>query len=426
MQLASARAHAALSGGPEFQVNTYTPSGQDEVDTCAFDDGSFVVAWESSASLDGDLIGVFGQRYTAEGAPLGGEFQVNTYTTVNQRGPAICCSASGFVVSWASYEQDGDGAGIFGQRFSASGGPIGGEFQVNTYTPNLQVVPDICCQTDGSFVVVWQSYPEDGSNDGVFGQAFASGGAPSGGQFQVNTYTSDAQEFPALCCDGAGGFVVAWESTEQDGQFDGIFAQAYSGPGVPDGAEFQVNTATLGDQGEPAICCGDFGFAVAWMTPDGDSDGVATQAFSGPASPIGGEFLANTFTQDGQASPALCCHPDGFTVVWEDNPVTPTRPLLGRTFDASGQPNLLPFVVTAYPNSDADDPAIACATEDGLLVVWETDSSDSPPRDGSTEGVFARLFRELTIQEIPTLGSWGLGLLALVLAAGGAFYLRRQ
>ena len=372
--LVVAPAFAQPPGGPEFQVNAYTPNDQDDPDLCVLDDGSFVVVWESNEQ-EGHNNGVFGQRYAADGSPLAAEFQVNTYTTDGQSDPAVCCSAAGFVVAWNSYQQDGEGAGIFGQRFSPTGGALGGEFQVNSYTTSHQYSPDVCCQVDGQFVVVWDDYGRDGGGRGVFGQAFASSGAPDGPQFQVNTYTVTYQSGSEVCCDGTGGFVVVWESQEQDGEGPGVFAQAFSSPGSPDGAEFQVNTYTIGFQGDAVVCC----------------------------------------------------DADGFAVVWEDTqPGGDTNQLTGRLYDPSGAPRTDPFVVSAYTSSDADDPAVACGPNGDLFVAWETDSSDTPQRDGDDQGVFARLFSKVTILEVPTLGGWSLGLLATALAVGGAAFLRRR
>jgi hypothetical protein len=54
----------------------------------------------------------------AQGEPLGPEFRVNTYKNA-QRFPAVASDSSGnFVVLWQSYGQDGSGYGVFGQRYS--------------------------------------------------------------------------------------------------------------------------------------------------------------------------------------------------------------------------------------------------------------------------------------------------------------------
>src|SRR5262245_51007594 len=66
--------------GAEFRVNTFTLT-REWNPAIAANDGGFVVVWLSSPDLDGELDGVFGQRFASNGIRLGGEFQVNTYTT---------------------------------------------------------------------------------------------------------------------------------------------------------------------------------------------------------------------------------------------------------------------------------------------------------------------------------------------------------
>ncbi len=55
-------------------------------------------------------------------APVGAEFQVNTYTAYDQIYPSTTALADGgFVITWASDGQDGDGYGIYAQRYSSDG-----------------------------------------------------------------------------------------------------------------------------------------------------------------------------------------------------------------------------------------------------------------------------------------------------------------
>ncbi len=63
-----------------------------------------------------------GGLLTAGVAPLGGETQVNTYTTSYQLSPALAMSGTGdFVVAWNSQGQDGSGSGVFSQRAVTNG-----------------------------------------------------------------------------------------------------------------------------------------------------------------------------------------------------------------------------------------------------------------------------------------------------------------
>lgn len=80
--------------------------------------------------------------------PLDSDIQVNT-TTANDQ---IYCSVTaladgGFVVTWNS--QDGDGWGIYGRRYSATGGAVGAEFLVNKTTANDQLYATVTALADG-------------------------------------------------------------------------------------------------------------------------------------------------------------------------------------------------------------------------------------------------------------------------------------
>ena len=112
------------------------------------------------------------------------------------------------------------------------GPPGGGEFQVNTTTTGAQQLPSVATLSDGGYVVVWHSKNQDGSNYGVFGQRYDATGAPAGNEFQVNTYTTSDQIIPAMAMDADGDFVVTWQDSEQDGNSYGVFLKRYSTNGM--------------------------------------------------------------------------------------------------------------------------------------------------------------------------------------------------
>src|SRR5438094_391491 len=190
------------------------------------------------------LVGLCGLVPLAAAQPLGSEFRVNTYTTSYQGRPRVAADSTGnFVVVWQSSGQDGSGSGVFGQRYSSSGAPQGPEFRVNTYTTSSQDRQGVAYDEAGNFVVVWQDLSNAFGANGVFGQRYASSGAPQGPEFLVNTYTTSFQNYPAVAADSTGDFVVVWQSY-QDGSATGIFGQRYASSGAPQGAEFRVNTYT--------------------------------------------------------------------------------------------------------------------------------------------------------------------------------------
>src|SRR6185436_8508851 len=96
--------------------------------------------------------------------------------------------SQGFVVVWvsgsnaASGTEDGSGYGVFAQRFGSSGDALGGEFRVNTFTTDNQSCANAAASSSGDFVVVWRSDLQDGPRSAIFGQRFASSGAALGSE----------------------------------------------------------------------------------------------------------------------------------------------------------------------------------------------------------------------------------------------------
>ncbi len=69
---------------------------------------------------------------------------------------------------------------------------------------------------------------------------------PLGGEFRVNTFTTNSQTNPATAMDADGDTIVVWHSSGQDGTFPSVYAQRYNATGVPQGTEFRVNTTVPG------------------------------------------------------------------------------------------------------------------------------------------------------------------------------------
>ena len=388
--------------GPEFRVNTYTPGNEFSASIASDILGNFVVVWASS-NQDGSLTGIFGQRYAASGAPLGPEFRVNTYTTSNQFGPHVASDAAGnFMVVWASQGQDGSAFGIHGQRYDTTGAPAGPEFRVNTITTGSQFIPAVAGADTGTFVVAWMS--ADGSDYGIFAQRYAGSGAPLGPEFRVNTFTTAYQAFPRVAADAAGGFVVVWGSDAQDGSAYGIFGQRFAPAGVTAGAEFQINTYTTGDQSDPEVSTDASGsFVVVWQSASQDGSGLGAfgQRLSVSGPPLGPEFRVNTHTTQDQSRPAVALDTFGnFVVVWQSAGQDGSgNGVFGQRYAAAGTPLGLEFRVNTYFTSDQMDPAVTAHDLGPFVVVWT-----SAGQDGSNYGVFGQRYAQIVPVELMQFG----------------------
>ncbi|MCG8670876.1 MAG: hypothetical protein MI867_15805, partial [Pseudomonadales bacterium] len=310
------------AAGTEFVVNTYTSSLQGFPAVAVAPAGDSLVVWESDGQ-DGSLRGVFGQRFNSTGAPAGSEFQINSYTSHHQRLPRVAADAGGdFVVVWQSYTQDNFGDGVFGQRLDSTGAAIGTEFQINTYTTSNQREPSVAVNATGGFVVVWQDGGGDGSGYAISGQQFDSSGAASGTEFQINAFTTGTQYRPDVAALSGGSFLVVWSSSGQDGSSYGIVGRRLAPSGGPVGGEIAVNTYTTSSQVTPAVAAvSDGGFVVTWRSyNDGSSIGICGQRFDDLAAHAGAEFLVNSYTTGSQYNPSIAAGGDGnFVVAWNSS-----------------------------------------------------------------------------------------------------------
>jgi hypothetical protein len=156
--------------GGEFQASTYTTQAPARPEVAMDDTGAFLVAWETDGQ-DGSGAGIFAQAFDSAGGAVGSEFQVNTSTSSHQDYPSVAFGPAGeFVVLWESLDQDGDDWGVFGQSLDVAGAPLGGEFQINSFAQDKQQVPRIATDDLGNSMAVWASFLQDGSIFGVVGR----------------------------------------------------------------------------------------------------------------------------------------------------------------------------------------------------------------------------------------------------------------
>ena len=224
--------------------------------------------------------------------------------------------AGDFIVVWQSPEnQDGSKAGVFGRRFDASSAPSGLEFQVNTFTMDDQRQPAVAMSPAGAFVVTWRSTGQDGDAYGVFARRFDSSGAAQATEFAVNLFTSSDQEHPAAAMGSQGNFIVAWDSF-QDGSYRGIFARRFDSAGVSVGSEFQVNAFTINVQFTPQVAMNSDSFFLTWGSAgqDGDVNGVFGRRFAADGTALGTEFGVNTTTSGPQGVSSIAVNEAGHAV----------------------------------------------------------------------------------------------------------------
>jgi hypothetical protein len=362
-------AWAQVPAGPAFRVNVYTTAYQGVPDVAMEPDGDFIVVWnhrdENSTFSD-----VFARRFASGGAPLGGDFLVNVLTTSEQMTPQIAQDAQGrSVIVWTDLRFDFD---AFGRRLTATGAPVGDDFQVHQATTGFQRLPSVAVAPDGRFVVAWSQNP----NGDVLARRFDAAGGGAGGDFRVNTYTTGAQYTPNVSIDPAGSFTVVWQSVGQDAPLGaGVFGQRFDASGQPLGGEFRVNSYTSGYLRRPAVALRRDGSAiVAWEGSGAGSPEVDVwmRRYSSDGVPQGVDFRVSAVPAShaaGRASIAVD-EPGNFVVAWAH--YTPAlQPLIKvRRFAADGSPRGAEFQVAAAGTYAFSRPVAASDAVGNFVVAW--------------------------------------------------------
>ncbi|MCP1415928.1 Ca2+-binding RTX toxin-like protein [Pseudomonas laurylsulfativorans] len=330
-------------GGPA-QVNKVINSTQEDPSITALANGGYVVAWQSDTYDDRSDIAA--QIYNANGVKVGGEFIVNT-TRMGEQDSAQITSLKdgGFVVSWASFGQDGSGWGGYLQRYDASGAKVGVETRVATTTLSDQDGPTVTGLADGGIMVVWEGNGKDDAN-GIFGQRFKADGSKSGAEVRISTRVADDQTDPVVKVLSNGSYVVTWQSAPDDGDGNDetdapadIYSQLFNAAGVKVGAETRVNTTTAGNQEEPNVTAmTDGGYLVTWAGQGtGDVNGIFCQRFNASGVKVGSETRINTTTTDNQLFSQVTVLADGgYVVAWESSKASGQVDAYTQRFDANG------------------------------------------------------------------------------------------
>ena len=369
----------------ENRINTATQGDQTAPKVATSATGASVVVWDSY-NQDGSGWGVFGQRLDAAGAKVGGEIQINGTSTGHQLEGAVAIADDGtFLAVWKGYP--GLETAIYGRRFDSAGDPLGDDFIIASSASGDYGRPQVAVDGAGRFMVVWQGSDADGT--GVFARVYNSAGVPFAGEFAVNTTTAATQELPAVAGRSTGGFVVVWESFGQDGFQDAIVGRRYGGTGTQLAGEFVINNATAGSQLYPdvATVAGD-AIVVVWegtAGQDGSGSSVQCRWFDGAGNPAGDEFTVNSYTTGNQGRPAVGAEPAGRAVVtWESLGQDGSEVgIFGRDLLDDGGFASDEFPLNTYAAGSQYLPSVECSSAGIFTSVWASEH-----QDGSGDGVY--------------------------------------
>jgi hypothetical protein len=334
---------SSLTSGPIFHGNSSKVGDQlsPRVQTMG---GNTLVTWQSRVA---GIPGIYARLAKNGTTFYTADTRLNVQTAYEVAEPVATALPDGSaVVAWSSFGQDGSLSGVYARRLLATGkAATAKEFLVNTYTAFNQRNPEITTLANGNYVITWVSENERfaGSID-IFARVFNSANANNAvtGEILINSGSNICSR-PSVAPLNDGGFTVVWaqkDTTIETNSWD-IWGRAFSANGTPEVSDFRINTYLYGDQIQPRIAAGPSGSLVVWtsLAQDGSREGVFGRFLAGGTQPSGKEFQVNTTWISQQMHPAVAWNGlDRFVVVWTSFAGQSGFDLYGQAYTLSTAP----------------------------------------------------------------------------------------
>ncbi|MEM9076363.1 MAG: hypothetical protein AAGC43_04950 [Bacteroidota bacterium] len=374
--------------GDDFQVNSYINKNQNYPKVAVAPDGTAIVVWESDGQ-DNDGLAVAAQRYNADGSKRGDEFVVNTETVSTQSQPTVAVANDGsHIIFWRSKDQDGNGFGVYAQRYNSSGDTVGNEFRINEETDTNQDQAYAAYHSNGNLMVIWET-SQDGQAGEIYARVYdANFNDISNGEFRINTLTSGWQNTARIAA-VPNGFVVVWESLNIDNERIAIVFKRFDSQGNSlMTMEEQVNTREICDQKNPDIAAqADGSFAIVWEHLEDPEKCTSAQAlysditariYSNNGTALTNEIILSQNTSGNQNLGITRDYHGGFVAIWQADASSndSSDEIYGRRLLNAGSLNGDMFKVNTNTDSFQVFPAIAAATDGVLFATWGSWSGD--------------------------------------------------
>ena len=380
----------------ETRVNTTTAGDQYgywwSVRTIAVQpDGGYIIVWIDAGGNDGQGNGIYGQLFDASGAKVGSEFLVNTTTSGDQYSPSVAVAPDGsFLVAW---EGPGSSIDVFAQRFSKTGVKVGPEFLLNTGVSGNQRYPEVQYYPDGTFLAAFV----DASAGQTVLQRFDANGRTIGLETRISS-ASGAVVMDHLCVRPDNSVLITWTTSAE------VYGQLFDSNLIPIGTQKQLNTYTTGTQ---EYCNGSVdangNFVVVWESAgeDGSGNGIYGRRYDKNFNPLSGEFAITTNKTNDQFEPQIAMEPGGrFIIAWSDNNNRDGGGSAGgnsgtsiwfREFDVNGNAVGSETMANQSTTGYQAYPVIDMNAAGRFVISWEGNGTQAGQID--SYGIFARAYQ---------------------------------
>lgn len=329
--------------------------------------GGFVAAWDRSRST-AEGVEHLARVFAPDGAPLTAPVQANQQYDSRVTGRLDADRRGNFTVAWAYFGREEDGypsRGVFARRFSASGQPLGDEFQVADVQVSSGAQVHVSMAPDGRFIVMWSQYPQE--EFGLYARLYDGAGQPLGEAFRLVRFDQASINGSDLVMRGDGSFVIRYTC---DGTCGGSgndtwssYLRGFDAAGSPAFGPVRIGGMDSYFQGLTAHAEGSL--QVLSLV---DSADIFLHRFTATGEKSAPPVKLNAAAADWRSGVALGTDAVGRTAVaWRDGD---GQTVLARGIDRWGVPDGGPFVVGTTGIVGALDAGGIALSDSSLVVAW--------------------------------------------------------
>lgn len=253
--------------------------------------------------------------------------------------------------------------------------PRGAEIRIDKFPAISRYGTQVALAPNGDFIVVWATGGGEPQREParLWFRFFRADGTPKTKQLRVgNTRSAELEPHLAVAADGS--FLVVWEGgSDAD---TSVFGRRFGADGTPRGDRFLLSSSTEGSQEQPTASFAlDGSFVAAWVSR-GPSfpDEIVGRRFDAAGQPLGPDFLVNTESAEEQHSPQVALSANGdFLIGWLTYlGEAAFYDVQGRRFAKDGTPQGDPIRLNDEDTAGAnqDDFALAMSEDGAFVVLW--------------------------------------------------------
>ena len=359
---------------------------QANAEITALPNGDFVVVYENPfvGGTDHDIMAV---EFTADGQIVGGGPYRLEFDGGDQVAPDVAPRLGGGIV--AVWQDDANGNSISLAVVPPGAGPNPQELTV--FNPGYDLYePTVATYADGSYIVAWQSLPNDA--DIQFSRVNANGTtatAPVTVADPGNTFQGQARVATA-----GNQAMLVWNEGFTESR---IMMELISSSGTASSVRTVAHDTFMEFTNPDVTGLADGRFVIVWE--DAVARNIDGRIYD-PASDTFSPVFEITHAGGDQHAPRVASLPDGgFMVTWTDSAMDLGdfygTAIHARRFDSAGQPSGDEFRVNWGVGSDQWDSAVASDASGHVFAVWTNDDHNASS-DHSGTGIQGRAMQTTT------------------------------